>query len=67
VPFIPAPFIFSAITNNRILYRDGNPIAVNVGGKVEFLDAIDETAQWEIRNHLLKSGDPGSFMGVATV
>jgi len=56
-----------AITNNRILYRDGVPIAVNIGGKVTFLESIDQAAQWDIRNHLLKSGNPISFMGVATV
>jgi len=56
-----------ALTKNRILYQDGVPIAVNIGGKIEFLDQLDKAAQWDVRNHLIKSGNPGSFMDIATV
>ncbi len=36
-----------ALTTNRVLYRDGLPIAVRVGGTVQFLQKLESKAEWE--------------------
>jgi len=48
----------AALTSNRLIYRDGVPIAVLAGGKVQFLVEIDAAAQWETQNRLLRSAAP---------
>lgn len=44
-----------ALTSNRLLYRDGVPLAVLAGGAVEFFAALDDASQWELRKRLLRS------------
>jgi ATP-dependent Lhr-like helicase len=48
----------AALTGNRIIFKDGVPIAALVGGKVEFLSEIDPGAQWEAKKKLLRSSAP---------
>ncbi|MDE2088673.1 MAG: ATP-dependent DNA helicase, partial [Gammaproteobacteria bacterium] len=43
-----------ALAGNRVLYRDGVPIAVHVGGEARFLVQLDAGAEWEARNALLR-------------
>ena len=43
-----------ALTGNRVLYRDGIPIAVQVGGETTFLEAVDPQAEWDARTALLR-------------
>lgn len=43
-----------ALAANRVLYRDGVPIAVHVGGETRFLSALDAAVEWEARNALLR-------------
>ena len=43
---------------NRILYRDGLPLATLAGGEVRFLETLDAAAQWEARNVLLRRHVP---------
>ncbi|MGH8261504.1 MAG: hypothetical protein ACREUG_17625, partial [Steroidobacteraceae bacterium] len=45
-----------ALTGNRVLYRDGLPIAALWGGEVQYLQALDPTVQWEARNAVLRCG-----------
>ena len=47
-----------ALTGNRLVYRDGVPIAILLGGNVQFLAALDTAAQWEAQNRLLRSAAP---------
>jgi ATP-dependent helicase Lhr and Lhr-like helicase len=47
-----------ALTGNRLVYRDGIPMAVLAGGKVQVLVALDDAAQWEAQNRLLRSAAP---------
>jgi ATP-dependent Lhr-like helicase len=47
-----------AIAGNRILYRDGLPLATLAGGEVRFLETLDAAAQWEARNVLLRRHVP---------
>ena len=47
-----------ALAGNRILYRDGLPLATLAGGEVRFLEPLDAAAQWEARNVLLRRHVP---------
>jgi ATP-dependent Lhr-like helicase len=47
-----------ALAANRILYRDGLPLATLAGGEVRFLETLDAAAQWEARNVLLRRHVP---------
>jgi len=50
-----------ALTNNRLLYRDGVPVAVHSGGQSDFLVDMEPGKEWEARQALLrKSIVPGS-------
>lgn len=50
----PGPKLPS-LAGNRLLYRDGVPIAVLAGGEVTFLATFDPKAEWEHRKTLLRS------------
>ena len=54
-----------ALTGNRVLYRDGVPIAVAVAGEVRFLEELDAQAQWTARAALLRRQVPAvlQFLG----
>lgn len=47
-----------AITGNRVLYRDGIPVAVQVGKETRFLVSLDAAAQWSAQNALLRRSIP---------
>jgi ATP-dependent helicase Lhr and Lhr-like helicase len=47
-----------ALTGNRVLYRDGVPLAVLVAGEVRFLDSVAPEAEWAARNALLRRQIP---------
>src|SRR5579863_1402676 len=47
-----------ALAGNRVLYRDGVPLATLTGGEVRFLDTLDAAAQWQARNTLLRRHVP---------
>jgi ATP-dependent Lhr-like helicase len=47
-----------ALAGNRILYRDGVPIAVQVGGEARFLETLEPAQEWEARTALLRQGVP---------
>jgi ATP-dependent Lhr-like helicase len=44
----------SALAGNRILYRDGVPIAVQTGGETRFLATLEAGSEWQARNALLR-------------
>jgi ATP-dependent Lhr-like helicase len=48
----------AALTGNRVLYRDGLPIALLAGGEVHFLETLEAREQWEARNALLRRAVP---------
>jgi ATP-dependent Lhr-like helicase len=57
---LPGPRV-PALTGNRILLRDGVPIAVYSGGQTQFLAALEPQAEWTARNVLLhKRMTPGT-------
>jgi ATP-dependent Lhr-like helicase len=47
-----------ALTGNRVLYRDGVPLALLAGGEVRFLDEIAPEQEWAARNALLRRQVP---------
>jgi ATP-dependent Lhr-like helicase len=54
-----------ALTGNRVVYRDGVPVAVLAGGKVQFLVEIDAAAQWDAQTRLLRSAAPAMTADLA--
>ncbi|MEA3179945.1 MAG: ATP-dependent helicase Lhr and Lhr-like helicase [Gammaproteobacteria bacterium] len=47
-----------ALSSNRLLYRDGVPIALLAGGEVRFLEQLEPKEQWEAQNLLLRRHVP---------
>jgi ATP-dependent Lhr-like helicase len=50
----PGPKIAS-LAGNRVLYRDGMPIAALAAGEVTFYTALDPTTEWQARQLLLRA------------
>jgi ATP-dependent Lhr-like helicase len=48
-----------ALTGNRLLYRDGRPIAMLSGGSVTMLETLEPADEWEARKILLRSATSG--------
>jgi ATP-dependent Lhr-like helicase len=51
----------SALTGNRILFKDGVPMAMLAGGKVEYTASTEPAEQWEAKKKLLRSAAPRHF------
>jgi ATP-dependent Lhr-like helicase len=49
----PGPRV-SALTGNRVLYRDGLPVATLTSGEVRFLVEMDAAASWQAQNALIR-------------
>jgi ATP-dependent Lhr-like helicase len=47
-----------ALTGNRLLYRDGLPIALLAAGEVQFLETLDPASEWEAHKALLRCAEP---------
>jgi ATP-dependent Lhr-like helicase len=60
----PGPKL-AALTGNRLLYRDGLPIALLAGGEVTFLETLDPSSQWEARKALLRGVVPAALVDLA--
>ena len=43
-----------ALTNNRVLYRDGVPVATHAAGQSDFLVEMEPGREWEARQALLR-------------
>ena len=54
-----------ALTGNRVLYKDGVPIAAYVAGEVRFFVEIDPSAQWEVQNAILRRHVPAILADLA--
>src|SRR5262249_3402926 len=50
----PGPKL-SALTGNRLLYRDGVPVALLAAGEVQLLENLDAASEWQARKALLRS------------
>jgi ATP-dependent Lhr-like helicase len=54
-----------ALTGNRLLYRDGLPVAVLAGGEVKFLQELGDKEAWEAQNLLLRRHVPAVLADLA--
>ncbi len=54
-----------ALSGNRVLYRDGVPVAVLAGGEVRFLQELGVQEQWELQNALLRRHVPAVLADLA--
>jgi ATP-dependent Lhr-like helicase len=57
----PGPRL-AGLTRNRVLYRDGVPVALLEGGAVRFLEDLEPAGEWEARNLLLRSAVPAPLV-----
>jgi ATP-dependent Lhr-like helicase len=51
-----------ALTGNRVLFRDGVPLAFLAGGEVRFLESLEPEAEWGARNALLRRQVPPTLV-----
>ena len=54
-----------SLSGNRILYRDGIPVAVFAGSEVKFLESLEPKEQWEAQNLLLRRHVPAVLADLA--
>jgi ATP-dependent Lhr-like helicase len=52
---LPGPKV-PALFSNRLLLRDGVPLAALIGGEVQYLQQVDAERAWEARKVLLRTG-----------
>jgi ATP-dependent helicase Lhr and Lhr-like helicase len=60
----PGPRL-AALTGNRLLYRDGLPIALFAAGEVRFLQPLEAGSEWEAHKALLRSRVPQPLLALA--
>lgn len=60
----PGPKL-AALTGNRLLYRDGLPVAALAGGEVQFLEPLDPGSEWQARKTLLRGPAPRTLVDSA--
>ena len=48
----------SAIYSNRVMYRDGVPVAALIAGDVQYFEKVDQEKAWMMRNTLLRTHAP---------
>jgi ATP-dependent helicase Lhr and Lhr-like helicase len=56
-----------SLAGNRLLYRDGVPVATFVAGEVVLLETLDPKEQWEVQNALLRRHVPDALVGLDSV
>jgi ATP-dependent Lhr-like helicase len=55
----------SALSANRVVYRDGLPVAALTGGKAQFLTELETADQWEAEKRLVRSAARGMLADLA--
>jgi ATP-dependent Lhr-like helicase len=60
----PGPKL-AALTGNRLLYRDGAPVAFLAGGDTQFFGDFDAAAQWAAQKGLVRSPAPALLADLA--
>jgi ATP-dependent Lhr-like helicase len=50
---VPGPKV-PAITNNRVLYRDGIPVATLIGGDIQWLETLPPGEMWQAKSALVR-------------
>jgi ATP-dependent helicase Lhr and Lhr-like helicase len=54
-----------ALTGNRVLYRDGIPIALYAAGEVRFLEKLEAKEEWDARSAILRRHVPAVLADLA--
>jgi ATP-dependent helicase Lhr and Lhr-like helicase len=60
----PGPKL-AALTGNRVLYRDGIPVALFTGGEAQFLEELDGAAEWQAKKTLLRGSVPPALVALS--
>ncbi|HEV8029858.1 MAG TPA: DEAD/DEAH box helicase [Stellaceae bacterium] len=60
----PGPKL-SALTVNRVLYRDGLPLGLLSGGEAQFLETLDPATEWQARKALLRGAVPSALIALS--
>lgn len=60
----PGPRL-AALTANRVLFRDGLPVATLAGGKTQFIAELDEADRWGAKKRLMRSAARGRLADLA--
>jgi ATP-dependent helicase Lhr and Lhr-like helicase len=60
----PGPRL-AALSANRLVFRDGLPIAALAGGKAQFLADIEDADRWDAEKRLLRSSARGLLTALA--
>jgi ATP-dependent Lhr-like helicase len=53
-----------SLAGNRLLYRDGLPIAIYAAGEVQFLEKLEPQEEWEARNAVLRRHVPAALIAL---
>ena len=48
----------SPLAGNRVLYRDGLPVATSAGGETHFFEELEPGAEWQARKALARGPAP---------
>ena len=60
----PGPKL-AALAGNRVLYRNGLPVALLAGGEVRFLETLEASTEWQARKALLRGAAPAPLVDLA--
>ncbi len=60
----PGPKL-AALAGNRLLYRNGLPVALLAGSEVRFLETLDASSEWQARKALLRGAVPAPLVDLA--
>lgn len=52
----------TAVANNRLVLKDGIPVAIEKKGEVDYLQDLDEDTLWKLRMDLLSKHQPSKLM-----
>jgi len=55
----------AALTGNRILYRDGLPVAVFAAGQAQFLETLDPETEWQAKKALRRGAVPPALIALS--
>ena len=51
-----------ALANNRLVFKNGNLIAVQLKDKIEYIKELDENESWQVKNLLIRKKKPVSYI-----
>ncbi|MGE5269396.1 MAG: ATP-dependent DNA helicase, partial [Thiohalocapsa sp.] len=62
VGILTPPPKLAALTGNRVLYRDGLPVALLAGGEAQFLAELSPEEEWQAKKALLRGAVPAALI-----